>query len=858
MKNNNGASIRKLSNRSLKNNRMRNIFAVLAIVLTGILFTAAFSLTSGAMQAAQESTMREVGTNAHVGLKDATTEQYERVVADPMVKRSSYNIFIATADNLIKHQAELRYIPEESALQDMFITLEEGHIPVEENEIIVDTFTLDEFGLPYKLGEKIPLQFSFMGEAVQGEFTVCGWYQGYNIAHASELVLSERYWTKLKGSLTDEDFVKWEEVHPEDKGVGLRAVNLYFENERNLEEKVQTVIRNAGYEPGTELAYGVNWAYMSSRMEAVDPLTFAILAGAVIVILITGYLVIYNIFQISVMNDIRFYGLLKTIGTTRRQIRRLVRRQAAILSVIGIPVGLLIGYGIGKLTLPFVLSINDYQDMEISLKFNPWILVFGAVFSMLTVFISSSKPGKIAGNVSPVEAVKYTETKQDKRTSCVVIAAISLSIILLAVIMTAAGSFRLDQFMEQRIAGDYMIGNISTISSAILSADVTIEPEFLALADLQEGIEKRQEMWVQYGMFLQVDDRAQEQFRKLDAEGRLRRDIYNEDQLEGILRGERSLDGYFYGYSEELLSNLKVLDGALDIAKFQTGDYVLLTQILGSELLSAAEHVYHPGDTVTVEKITQDSIAHEVKGASGEIIDVQYTNLAQKEYEVMAIVEIPYSMNLNRYSPNACDVVLPLSAFPVEENGDGSDAYAHRFRVSYQIANENEAAFEAAIKAYTDQNRQMGYLSKAALREEFESMITVIAVVGSALAAVIALIGVLNFINAVVTQILSRKREFAMLQSIGMTNAQLQKRLVCEGIRYIAVSGVISFVLGSVLSWAVLKALNNVILFFEYHFQILPFVIMIPALMLVAVVTPVIAYRNLCKRSIVERLRESE
>lgn len=95
-----------------------------------------------------------------------------------------------------------------------------------------------------------------------------------------------------------------------------------------------------------------------------------------------------------------------------------------------------------------------------------------------------------------------------------------------------------------------------------------------------------------------------------------------------------------------------------------------------------------------------------------------------------------------------------------------------------------------------------------------------------------------------------------MLQSIGMTNAQLKKTLICEGISYIAIAGVISFVLGSFLACVLLRAMNHIILFFEYQFQILPFVIMIPILMLVAVLVPVLSYRNLQKKSIVERLRE--
>lgn len=255
MRNNNGAAIRRLSGRSLKNNRMRNLFAMLAIVLTGVLFTAVFSLVSGIMQVSQEDTMREVGGRFHAGLKEATQEQYEKVITDPLIKDYSYNIFIGRADNIVKRQAELRYLPEEAYLEDMFITLEEGRLPVERNEIVVDTFILDDFGLPYALGEKVPIAFTFQGKEVEEEFTVCGYYQGDHIAHASEFFLSESYWNELKGSLTDEDFIKWGEEHPEDSGVGLMAVNLYFHDDNNLEEKVRTVIENAGYEPETE--YGM-------------------------------------------------------------------------------------------------------------------------------------------------------------------------------------------------------------------------------------------------------------------------------------------------------------------------------------------------------------------------------------------------------------------------------------------------------------------------------------------------------------------------------------------------------------------------------------------------------------------------
>lgn len=891
MINNNGASIRKLSNRSLKNNRMRNIFAVAAITLSGILFTAVFSLAGGAMQAAQQSTMREVGGRFHAGLKGATKEQYEKVAADPMVVKSSYNIFIGTADNIVKWSAEIRYLPEEDTLQDMFIELEEGHLPTAENEIVVNTFVFDELNLPYALGEKIPLTFRFMDEMIEDEFVVSGWYRGDYVAHASELFVSKSYWEKLKGSLTDEDFRQWQETHPEDQDVGLYAGNLFFDRASNLEEKIQTVIRNAGYDPETELDYGVNWAYMSSRVESADPFTVMIILSAVFVILITGYLIIYNIFQISVISDIRFYGLLKTIGTTKSQLRRLMRRQALLLSIIGIPIGLVIGYGIGKFALPFVLGFQDYSGVDVSLRFNPWILVFGAAFSILTVFMSIRKPAKIAGSISPIEAVKYTENGlqgkvagrikkrhserkkfsaasmalsnlgRNKRTTFVVITAISFSMILLTIIMTVVGSFRIEQFMEQRIAGDFMLGNINLTSTSPRSGVVEIEPEYLALADAQAGIEKRQEMWVRYRTALQMDEQALERLRILDAEGKLGRGVYEESNLDKLLRGEMSMNGFFYSYSEELLSNLQVLEGTLDIEKFRTGDYVLLAQILGDDWLPAEEHIYHPGDKVMVEMYTENSTFREITNEAGETIDVVYENLEEKEYEVMAIVDIPASMDLHRYLKNACAVVLPYTEMEAETagyQGDEEEAVQcwEKFIVSYEVSEEEQEAFKAAIKTYTDSHATMGYMTKEDLRKEFDNMVTVIAMVGISLAVVIALIGVLNFINAIITGIISRRRELAMLQSIGMTDEQLQKTLVCEGTAYIAIAGIISLVVGCVLSYLITNALNHMILFFAYRFQIWSFVIMIPVLTLVAVFTPMKAYKNLRKKSIVERLRD--
>lgn len=877
MRNNNGAAIRKLSGRSFRNNRMRNAFAILAIILTGMLFTAAFSLVSGMMQVAEEQTMREVGGKFHAGLKNVTEEQYEKITEDPMVKRSGYNILIGYAENIVKRQAELRYLPQEKDLEDYFIKLEEGHLPEAENEIVVDTIVMDECKVPHALGETVPLTFSFMGKTIQKDFVVSGWYEGDYVGHASELFFSEAYWKELKGDLTDEDFVKWYKEHPEDSGAGLRSGNLFFENTSDLEGKVRTVISNAGYEPGTEVAYGVNWAYMTSRISTVDPITLAILGGAVLVILLTGYLIIFNIFQISVMSDIRFYGLLKTIGTTKKQIRRMVRRQALMMSVIGIPIGLLAGYGIGKCVLPFAMSYMSY-NIEISLKFHPMIFVFGGIFSALTVFLSCRKPGKIAGSVSPIEAVRYTEVTaskkkkkkrrgqfgllsmafanlgRNKKKTAVVVAAITLSMVLLTLVMTGVGSFRIEKFMDYRIVGDYMLGNNNLIGSVSRVVDYELDDAFIQYADSRKGILEKDELWWNsYGRELVMNEEALTQYRKLDAEGKLEHNEFTNYALEQVLAGKMNMGNQFYGYTDALLENLKVLEGTLDIEKFQNGNYILIGTMNGTGELPAEDGLYHPGDRVAVQCVTEQSQMHEITDDSGEVIDVWYDNMETKEYEVMAVVDIPHSLDVHMYSSNAMDVVLPLREFTEKPQNNQC------FAISYRVEEAYREEFEAALKDYTEnRNPEMGYLSKNTLRKEFSGMVGVISTIGIALSAVIAFIGILNFINAVITGIIARKREFAMLQSIGMTNGQLQKMLVYEGISYVVVAGVISFCLGSVMAWQLFTALNQVILFFEYRFQILPFLIMLPVLLAVAVAGPLAAYRRMRKKSIVERLRETE
>ena len=309
------------------------------------------------------------------------------------------------------------------------------------------------------------------------------------------------------------------------------------------------------------------------------------------------------------------------------------------------------------------------------------------------------------------------------------------------------------------------------------------------------------------------------------------------------------ITGNAYSYDPGLLENLKVMEGTLDVEKFQQGGYLLVTPVVGVEAEPCV--VYEPGEKVTLELATEDTVWEDVYDENGYLIKAIPHNLREQEFEVMAVVEIPGSMDQHRYSVNGVDLVMSLA--------DLKGQYATKFAVSYTLEEGAAEGFEAAAREYTEQeNTYMGYLSKQMLMEEFGGMVNVIQTLGIGLGAVIALIGIMNFVNSIFTGIISRKRELAILCSIGMTRKQLRQMLAAEGLWYVLFSGLIGIGLGSFLSYSLLTALNQMIRFFEYRYNGLAFLIMLPLFTLIALVIPQAIYSRVEKESIVERLRDTE
>ncbi len=168
---------------------------------------------------------------------------------------------------------------------------------------------------------------------------------------------------------------------------------------------------------------------------------------------------------------------------------------------------------------------------------------------------------------------------------------------------------------------------------------------------------------------------------------------------------------------------------------------------------------------------------------------------------------------------------------------------------------EHLPAAQEMIDAYTKTiDTSLPVTSRKTMAVQYEAETRASAVMGNTISVIIALVGVLNFINSMVTAIVSRKKEFAMIQSVGMTKRQLRKMLIFEGLDYAVITLIVSYIASALAVGIGVRAMtaNE---FSTFHFTLMPLMVCTPILLAFAVLIPFLCFKNLEKQSIVERLR---
>lgn len=831
--NNNRLVLKLLAKRSLK--AQKNTIAVLAIMLATLLFTSLFTIAISLQTAMQESNMRTTGTSAHAGIKRLSWEEYEKLSSDTGIKDIGYSIIIGNAvgDDFNKTPTELRY-GDETYSELTFNTPDTGHLPEQKNEIATSRIVLDAMGLPDKVGTQMELTFTTDTDTFTDTFTLCGIWDGDAVAYRQTMLLSKAYAEQVAPVIHGETDGTTPPV-----GTGYIDAVMMMPTAWNIEKQALEVTSKYGLDERVS----INDAY---QMATVNLSSMLPLVTGIAVIFIAGYLLIYNVFYISIAQDIRFYGMLKTLGTTARQIRKIVYKKAIKLSLMGIPIGLLLGWPIGRLLLPAIVNMLT-DDIRVVTTVNPLIFLVAIVFSAITVFISCQKPAILAAKVSPMEALHYIEQTggkkkqrrskhistmmmaksnltRNKKKVMIVTLSFVLSIVLLNSVYTYVTSFDFDKFVADFSLTDFTVSDTTVINNYAPYNTANVSQDFISQTESLNGLEDIGNIY----LWTSKQPLSENDLARLQELSAFSSDIANE--LENYrVRQEQGVN--VYGLDDFPTEYVQVLDGELNTEQWKagTGVYVTPLRMMGDGSLC----LYKPGDQISVTQL----------------------DVTNKVYDVLAVVRIPSALQTPLQVDMGLDYIFPTN----ELLGNMVPADQPAMKTIFNVDHEHQLATENWLKNYTkNTDTSLDYLSKVTLRQNFDRMINMFRLVGGTLCAILALIGILNFINSITTSILSRYREIAMLQSVGMTGWQVKQILIYEGIGYSILGLLGSLILSVIASLTVVRMMGVELTYFTWHFTLLPVFLCIIPLLLITAIVPLVCYNKMAQKTVVERLRIAE
>lgn len=877
--------IHRLSMKSMKASRTRNLVAVLAIALTTVLFTSLFTVALSINHSFQQANFRQAGGWAQGVFKYLTQEQFDEIKTDPLIKQYGLRrlVGITNSEPFLKSHVEIGYSDANQA-HWMYCDPIEGRLPVEgSNEAATDTQVLELLGIEPVLGNTFTMTIDVDGIEVTETFILSGWWKYDEAIVANHVLIPHSRAQDIY------DQVGIGKEIGRDGMTGSWNMDIMLGSSLNIEQNLNKILENHDYQTEDRsvgdnyISVGVNWGYTGSLLSYnIDPVTVIAIVGLLLIIVFTGYLIIYNVFQISVSNDIRFYGLLKIIGATGTELRRIIRQQALLLSLIGISLGLLIGYGIGIKLTPMILSqLNGVVPDAVST--NPLIFLGSALFALVTVVISCRRPGRMAARVSPVEAVRYTEGMENRKNmskaqsgaslpkmawanlgrnrgkAVITVASLSLAVLLFHMTVTFTNGFDMDKYLS-KVVSDFILADASYFQTDnIWSKERALPVEAIAMLEASHGIEVGGRV---YGKSSQVEEFVTEDYyRAINSEWNDKETLdyavaFMEKNAQGLLADTVQL----YGIERYIIDKLTVLQG--DISKlYEPGGRYVAAVYSADDYGNARmdSHWAKIGDTVTLRYVEEyeyyDPNTDKVLDPD-DIPDDQPRQYRAKtyqdiDYEVAALITVPQTLSYRYYS--ADEFVMNDRTFIQDSQTSDIMYYA------WDVSDENTADMETFLSDLTkEQMPQLDYESKLTYAAEFDSFRNMFLILGGVLSFIIGLVGVLNFLNAILTGILIRRRELAMLQSIGMTGKQLKAMLMWEGLYYALGAVVVSFLLSIIAGQLLSNVLANMFWFFTYRFTVLPILLVAAIFMVLGIVVPLMVYRIVSRHSIVERLREME
>ena len=893
--------LNELSIKDLKLNRKRSIVIIIGIILSTALICGVAGLVSSFQQTLVETVKNSHG-NYHAIFYDVPKEELKYIENNRNVENYylsedlgvSYLPKIELATKKVTEPYINVIAMDNKFLDNMAIKIHEGRLPENDTEIAVSVRINDKYKLNYKVGDTITLNLGERQLSTGEKLTKINPYltgeEDNGEILKEELVNTTERTYKIVGIIERPSYAiesyespwftaitKMEKVEKK-ANIAVLYTNLqnYIKNTEEINKMVKATEEEKQNENNTYSFGGLKDKYSSYKYElcinedllrfegvnlSESTLTMIYgLAGFIMaIVLVSSVFVIRNGFAISITERLKQYGMLSSIGATKKQIKKSVYFEGFILGIIGIPLGIFAGiFAIYVLVNLVNFILKDYISNSTLLVYSmSWVAVaISILVSTVTIWLSCKSSARRASKITPIEAIRssndikleakkikcpkiitkifktggeiaYKNLKRSKKKYRTTVVSIIVSVVIfIAISSFIEYGFKMSGAYYTELNYNYAIYSRSTVSSK--------DKEEFAKVEARE-----KEEFNEISKFDTVDDYSINKsatFKiKID-------DQYKEKLTEYGKKVRETTESY--EIDEE--GNRKELD-FVTIISLSQNQYEKYVKKIGGTYEN-----YKDGAILIDNSINYDSNGKRVQGSKytwkkGDIIHGQVGN---KDYDVKIVArteERPMGVE-SLYNTNAYFIVSEEFINGLEE---------HSLPGMY-IQSKKVDKLDEQVENYMKENNitentfWINNINEAV--KEQNAVILVISIFLYGFITVITLIGITNIFNTITTNMNLRKKEFAMLKSIGMTKKEFNRMIRLESIFYGVKSLVIGIPIGILLSYGIYNIFKDN-MEMEY---VLPIKAIVMAIVFVAIVIGIImkySMNKINKQNIIETIR---
>lgn len=825
-------TIRNLSKNYGRRKRFRTVSISAAILMISILFTSLLTLYVGVELSVGRYEIEHYGTKAHGEVFHVPEKAYEELQADERIKDTAYSRMVGTLSTEIADSKQYYLYYDEPKSMEWEGICVTGKCPEEKSDIVLSTRLLQLYGLEKRINQPVTLSYTIMGEEHTETFHLVGYYSSPQIVTSEGDYDGTNYPGTYEKIYVSKEFCdnglsgyrekKMKKYYAAGKtnGDGLYQVQFQFPHNYGISMQAEKL------EKKYQKFFSV--VFLNSGWVRIDPFgrtagNLLIIVLIVLLISLTGIFVINSIFQIPVMEDVRFWGLLQTLGVSCRQYRYFLFLQMQTYAIYGILLGGSVGYLIGYALISQIT--NNFYNGAVTrcMPFQLWIPCLCMAVSFLLSYLCCFRVARKVADLSPVEMERMREesikTKRRKklylgkyrsyrfawqklragksRTKPLVVSFMFLLLLVMAV-STFLRSINYSHYVQEQM-GD--------LDFVVLSKNATNgEP----LQDCSAALEELDESCGLSGSRIGKLEKELKLYDESPAEEQ--KEIFDTNLVEKYLTDNKLLNIYLpehlaylsvFGFDSDIVRQMELVEGEIDEDKYASGNYVILTtNPLSSEV----------GEEAGIENYKNPLCALYDIGDEIEIYG--------RKYEVMAVVNVPSVL-----SSYAISNELPMF-IPYAEAADISDEFCTYGAVYRSADLEGTAGTGNAINhILTDHNETLEYVSRDTIELQLKALSKMMHTICVLALFFILCILMIHAVNISAFSIQNERHIFAVLQSIGMQRKQQRAEICWEYIFQLGISFLLAMIVGSVFSLTAVKKICEATAICVYRYSVIPVII---------------------------------